>query len=84
MSKVVCVCVKGCSYPLAVSQVDLSEGGVELRWGLTLVVLIQKDWRTTHLHTQLLCALVDKTDVWKKLGEYWRGDSHQTYKHVSL
>ncbi len=52
-----CVCV--CSYPLAISQIDLSEGGVKFwRW-LTLMVLIQKDRRAANLHTHLLCALRD-------------------------
>lgn len=46
-----------CSYPLAISQVDLPEGGVKLwRW-LTLVVLIEEDRRTTNLQTQLLRSL---------------------------
>lgn len=44
-------------YPLAISQVDLSKGGVEFwRW-LTLVVFIQEDRRAADLYAQLLCAL---------------------------
>lgn len=52
-----CVCV--CSYLLAISQVDLSKGGVKFwRW-LTLMVLIQKDRRAANLHTHLLGSLRD-------------------------
>lgn len=57
--KCVCMGVCVCSYPLAISQVDLPEGGVKL-WGwLTLMVLIEEDRRTANLHTQLLCPLRD-------------------------
>lgn len=52
-----CVYVRVCSYPLAISQVDLPEGGVKFwRW-LTLMVLIEEDGGTADLHTQLLRSL---------------------------
>lgn len=44
-------------YRLSISQVDPSEGGVELWSRLTLMVLIKKDGRATDLHAQLLCSL---------------------------
>lgn len=53
-----------CSYPLAISQVDLPKGGVEFWSRLTCLVLIQEDRRPTHLYAQLLCALRD--------GQTWR------------
>lgn len=44
-------------YRLSISQVDFSEGGVELRSWLTLVVLIKEDRRAADLQTQLLRSL---------------------------
>lgn len=47
----------GSLYILSVSQVDLLEGGVEVRRGLAVLVLVQEDGRPSELQTQLLHAL---------------------------
>lgn len=55
------ICVS--RYSLAISQVDLPEGGVELwRW-LPLMVLIEENGRTTNFQTQLLCSLKHRTNI---------------------
>lgn len=43
---------------LAVSKVDGAEEGVLLRGRLAMLVLIQEDWGTAHLHAELLDALL--------------------------
>lgn len=43
---------------LAVSKVDGAEQGVLLRGRLAMLVLIQEDGGTAHLHTELLDALL--------------------------
>lgn len=53
------VAVYVCSYPLAISQVDLPKSGVKVWRGLALMVLIQEYRRTANLYAQLLCALTD-------------------------
>lgn len=53
------VAVYVCSYPLAISQVDLPKSGVKVWRGLALMVLIQEYRRTADLYAQLLCALTD-------------------------
>lgn len=55
------LCVSG--YPLAISRVDLPEGGVKLRRWLPLMVLIEENRRTTNFQTQLLGSLKYATNM---------------------
>lgn len=66
------VAVYVCSYPLAISQVDLPKSGVKVWRGLALMVLIQEYRRTADLYAQLLCALTDAdTETRRKTSCSW-------------
>lgn len=49
---------KAAVHLLAISKVDGAEEGVLLRGGLAVLILVQEDGATAHLHTQLLDALL--------------------------